>query len=262
MDISDFSVVLFILAVSFAGVKLKSLSLSGGIAAIIIGLTLYVSGGWKLLFLLGAFFASSSVWSKWKAERKSAAESRLAKTSVRDWQQVAANGGAALIFSIIYFYLKEPIWLLASIGAIASSNADTWASELGVLSKSKPLSVRTWKRVDSGTSGAITLMGTLAALFGALFIAAASFIVYSGASLQIVFLITIAGFIGNIIDTLLGAFVQIQYQCPQCGTYTEKTFHCTCKTVKVKGTALLNNESVNFLSSLLGGLTAFVLSMI
>ena len=62
------------------------------------------------------------------------------------------------------------------------------------------------------------------------------------------YIIFIFGFIGNIIDTLLGAFVQAGYQCPNCGLKTERTFHCGQQTKLIKGIPIFNNDMVNFLS--------------
>jgi uncharacterized membrane protein len=68
-----------------------------------------------------------------------------------------------------------------------------------------------------------------------------------------------AGFFGNVIDTFLGAYFQSEYECPNCGIHTEKRFHCGKNTILKKGHPVFNNETVNFLSSLLGGLLAWMM---
>ncbi len=60
------------------------------------------------------------------------------------------------------------IWLMGFIVCIASANSDTWASEIGSLSKKNPIYIRTFKRIERGTSGAISLLGSIAALSGSL----------------------------------------------------------------------------------------------
>ena len=61
------------------------------------------------------------------------------KGSQRDWQQVMANGGLAAMASALYYYTGAPIWLLGACICIAAANSDTWASEVGSMSKRKPI---------------------------------------------------------------------------------------------------------------------------
>ena len=66
--------------------------------------------------------------------------------------------------------------MLATVAVVATVNADTWATELGVLSKNKPIFILTGKPVTTGTSGAISLGGTIAGFVGAFFIGALAII--------------------------------------------------------------------------------------
>lgn len=56
--------------------------------------------------------------------------------------------------------------MLGFMVCLASSNSDTWASEIGSLSRKKPIYIRTFKRIERGTSGAISGLGTVAAFAG------------------------------------------------------------------------------------------------
>jgi uncharacterized protein (TIGR00297 family) len=240
-------IVLFIIATVILGYHSKLLTISGAGTAFVVGFLIVLGLGVKGLIILGLFFGSSSLLSKIKSTNKSKAEELLVKGSQRDWQQVLANGGLAALASALYYFTEAPIWLLGSCICIAAANSDTWASEIGSMSKANPISIKTFKRVDRGTSGAVSLLGTGAAVVGSFLIAIIAYTLFD-LRVEDFYIIFIFGFIGNIIDTLLGAFVQAGYQCPNCGLKTERTFHCGQQTKLVKGFPIFNNDMVNLLS--------------
>nr|WP_263325725.1 DUF92 domain-containing protein [Neobacillus sp. Marseille-Q6967] len=248
-----------IIVTAFAGYLLKSLSVSGSLVAILVGAAIYAGFGTKGLILLGLFFASSSLWSKYKSMAKKALEDKLEKGSVRDWRQVVANGGTAAFFSIIYYFHQDVIWLIGFAVSLASANSDTWASEIGSLSKRNPVFIRTMKRTEKGTSGAISLLGTFAALLGSFLIALVSSLLFQLDYIAVI-IIFLFGFIGNVIDTLFGAFYQQVYICRICGIETEKKVHCQCDTKRIKGFSLVDNDMVNFLSGLIAAVLAIGLT--
>ncbi|MFJ5715367.1 DUF92 domain-containing protein [Neobacillus sp. NPDC093127] len=239
----------------FAGYLLKSLTISGAVAAVLVGLAVYLGFGVNGLFLLGAFFLSSSLWSKYKSSQKRTIEEKLAKGATRDWRQVLANGGAAGLFSIIHYISDDSTWLVGFAVSLASANSDTWASEIGSLSKKNPIYIRTFKRIDKGTSGAVSILGSLAALAGSLLISLISFWLFH---LEFIFclLIFLSGYFGNVIDTLMGAFYQQVFRCTHCGIETEKRLHCHLPTIRIKGSPIMDNDMVNFLSGFLAALMA------
>jgi uncharacterized membrane protein len=138
---------------------------------------------------------------------------------------------------------------------LASANSDTWASEIGSLSKQEPLYIRTFSRVEKGTSGAISLLGTLASFGGSLLISIIGFWLFH-LDLFLTFLVFLFGYFGNVIDTLIGAFYQQVYVCGQCGIETEKKRHCQTPTTRIKGFTYVDNDMVNFLSGFLAALLA------
>lgn len=250
-------VVLFLIFTGFIGFRVKALTASGSVAAIAVGLAVYIGFDFKGLLLLGIFFITSSMWSEYKSSYKKEMEEKLAKGATRDWRQVFANGGTAALLAIIYFYDVNPTWQVAFAVAISSANSDTWASEIGSLSKKKPIYIRTFQRIDKGTSGAISLLGSIAALSGSLLIAFFSFWLFHFNFWES-FLVFIFGFAGNVIDTLLGAFYQQKYTCLICGIETEKKAHCNRKTSRKNGISFVDNDIVNFLSGFLAVLLTLV----
>jgi uncharacterized protein (TIGR00297 family) len=242
-------ILLLIAVMAIAGYYEKLLTISGAIAAFFTGYFVVLGLGIKGLFLLGLFFVSSSLWSKIKSSNKKKAEDILVKGSQRDWQQVMANGGLAALACTFYYFTGASVWQLGFCITLAAANSDTWASEIGSMSKGKPFFIKTFKRVERGTSGAVSLLGTVAAVFGSLLIAGTAYYLFT-LSLEGFYFILILGFVGNMVDTLLGAFVQAGYECPNCGTKTEKEIHCGQTITLIKGFPLFNNDTVNFLSGL------------
>ncbi|WP_071395753.1 DUF92 domain-containing protein [Bacillus tuaregi] len=243
-------IVLSILTAAILGYYSKLLTITGSAAAFVIGALITLGLGIKGLVLLGLFFGSSSAWSKVKSTRKQRAEEILVKGSQRDWQQVFANGALAAFSSAMYYYTKDFFWVLGFSICLAASNSDTWASEIGSMSKGRPVNVKTFQRVARGTSGAISVLGTVAAAAGSCVVALGAFLLFQLPFNEFLFIL-ILGFCGNVIDTLLGAFVQAEYQCPNCGLKTEKKKHCGHRTRLIKGFSILNNDVVNFLSVLI-----------
>ncbi|MGR3765022.1 DUF92 domain-containing protein [Rossellomorea sp. NS-SX7] len=247
------AVCLIVLLVSYGGWKTKNLSLSGALSAFLMGCIISYFYHWKGLLLIGSFFLSSSIWSKLFSASKEEIDGRLAKTSVRDWQQVWANGGPAALFIILFQITGSEWWLYSFAAAVAAANSDTWASEIGPLSRKDPVSIRYFKRVEKGTSGAVSVVGTAAALAGATFISLLFFVIEGSFQWSYFILISAAGFLGNMFDTVAGAYWQEEFTCNVCKSSTESALHCGSPAVRSKGFAWMNNESVNFLSSLLAG---------
>ncbi len=238
-----------------ASYQFRLLTASGAIAAFFSGVSIFLGFGARGLVLLGVFFLTSSLLSIFKHQRKMLLGDLHEKGSTRDWAQVAANGGTAAIAGIVNHLYPDPVWVLAFSISLASANADTWASELGILSKNPPYSVKTFKMVPRGTSGAVSLFGTFAAGAGSLLIAAAALLLFE-LELLVAATVFFVGMAGMMIDALLGASVQALYECPGCRAKTEKKIHCGKSTMLSSGYRVMNNDVVNFsacfISALMG----------
>lgn len=235
-----------------------SLSKSGVAGAILVGTIIFGLGGWAWGVLLVAFFVSSSALSHFKESRKESLAEKFSKGHQRDLAQTLANGGAGALFALANFLWPHPLWWVAFVGALATVTADTWATEVGVLSKSQPRLITTGETVEVGTSGGITLMGTLAALGGAALIGlvAALFEATNRPMLALVSLV--AGLAGSFADSLMGATIQAIYFCDSCGKETERhpTHTCGTDTRPLRGWRWLDNDWVNFISSVAGAALA------
>jgi uncharacterized protein (TIGR00297 family) len=255
----------FLLAalIGFTAYRAHSLTKSGAWGAFLEGTIIFGLGGWKWAVLLMAFFVSSSALTRLFGKKKASLNEKFDKGGTRDVGQVLANGAIASIFAGLHFFFPAASWTwLAFAASLAAVNADTWATELGVLSPSLPRLITSWKPVERGTSGAISLYGTLAAAGGAALIAILGALLgpagHGWANLEI---ILIAGLLGSLFDSFLGATVQAIYRCPQCEKETEKhPLHTCCtKTVQIRGWSWLNNDMVNLGCALTGAVIGMVL---
>ena len=153
-----------------------ALSFSGAMSATIVGTLIFAVGGLAWAMLLVAFFVTSSALSRYQARAKAPLAEKFQKGHRRDLGQVLANGGWGALLAMAYAFAPQPMLFVAYVGAMATVNADTWATELGVLSKTAPRLITNWRVVAVGTSGGITSLGTLVAFCGALLIGALAFL--------------------------------------------------------------------------------------
>ena len=235
----------------------RFLTLSGTIATFLLGVIVFGIGGWQWAVPILTFFLLSSMLSRYGRSRKEQFDALFGKSFTRDWAQVASNGGLAgimvLLSSSFPIYDFYPIYL----GALAAVTADTWETEIGVLTKGKTISVLSMQPVSPGTSGGISRMGTIAGVFGAVVIALSGYAWFSDLKTAVVILL--AGIIGSFIDSVIGATIQAQFRCEVCGKQTERNVHCGEHATRVGGVAWINNDVVNLLCSLVGALTACTL---
>ena len=250
--------------------RTRSLAPSGAAAAVIVG-TIAVAAGWHWGLVLILYFASSNALSRLgRAEKERRTASIVAKGGERDAAQVLANGLVFAIAAMGMLISPSSAWLALGAGSLAASAADTWATEIGTLYGRKPRSILTLRPVRPGTSGGVSLPGLLAALAGATFIAllvvlrreAPNVVVLrrEAAGDLLFFAITAAGVAGALIDSLLGATIQLRRWCDACSAETERRIHdCGSETKRLRGLGWLDNDMVNLLSNAAGGLLAALL---
>ena len=188
------------IAIAIGARAAGALTRDGALAAVVIGTVVFGFGGVGPAVLLVTFFLTSSLLTRWQADRKSHPEHRRGRTGA----QVAANGGLVALLSVWHAYAPSPELAAAMAGAIATVTADTWGTEIGLLSPERPRLITTRRPVPPGTSGAVTWWGTIAGIAGAALIAA-------GASWLLRLppgVIWLAGILGMTADSILGAMVE------------------------------------------------------
>jgi uncharacterized protein (TIGR00297 family) len=242
-------------AAAILAMRRGAVDAGGAAAGTLVGALIFASGGFLFWAVLIAFFLSSTGMSLYRKIEKEALEQIQEKGSRRDYLQVLANGGVGTTCAILFRITGRPVWAVCFVASLAAANADTWAGELGVLAEKPPVSIITMKRVARGISGGVSLLGFSSAFFGALFIAfvfaagnlAADLVPARFAALIVP--AALAGFLGSLIDSLLGATIQAQYLSAEGGALTEKSKSAGVANRLVRGFAFITNDAVNLAST-------------
>jgi uncharacterized protein (TIGR00297 family) len=243
--------------VSLAGWKLNALSGRGAIAATGVGSGIAAGSSWRGLTLLAIFFVTSSALSRQRRR-----DAIAAKGSRRDERQVLANGAVAAVAALATRGSAPPAALALVGGPLAAAASDTWATEIGSSSGPAPRLAWSGRAVPSGTSGGVTLRGSLASLAGAAMIGGATGLLTAVGGdwrrgMRAAAGTTVAGLAGSLTDSLLGELVQERRRCPECDAVTESLVHrCGAETVHAGGLRGFDNDAVNLVCTTVGWLAA------
>lgn len=212
--------------------------LSGGC---IMALIIITMGGVKFLIPLCVFFIFSSLIGKIIGLKQNTHRNH----PKRNISQVIANGSISLIICIVGYFTKDDGFLFfLFLSSVSAANSDTWATEIGKLSKTKPVSIIGFKKMEPGLSGGITHIGTFGSLLGSITIGAVSYAL--GVDVIVFFGIVLTGFIGSLIDSVLGATFQVKFITPD-GKITETH---SINSEQIKGIKWIDNNIVNFFCTL------------
>lgn len=257
MSLQDRLLLGFLLAAVIAELarRARALSASGAVAATLAG-TVACAVGWTWALVLLAFFVTSSLLSRWRTAFKARATGALvAKGGPRDAWQVLSNGGVYTVAAIATLAYPTADWALAGLGALATMTADTWSTEIGIALGGTPRLLGRWRRVPPGTSGAVSVAGTVALLAGAIFLGLVALIVHF--PVPSVEPAVLGGAFGALVDTMLGATMQERRWCPRCAQQTEQSIHaCGATTERASGVSWMDNDIVNLTSSVAGAALA------
>lgn len=227
----------------------QSLTLFGAIVAFFLASFLYLSGGILLFTVLMFFFFSSTLIGKIGKSSRTSIQQIHQKSGTRDAIQVFANGGVALIMAMLYVVSGDVRFYIAVIVSFTVATADTWGSEIGVLSKRSPLSILRWQVVQKGISGGVSRLGILASLLGATCVSMV-YLLFQLPNFEpkSTILILVIGFMGSILDSVIGDLLQAKYFDESTGTLTERSHNGKTKNRLIQGFSWMTNDAVNGLS--------------
>ncbi|HVB11938.1 MAG TPA: DUF92 domain-containing protein [Nitrososphaerales archaeon] len=256
---------LIITGLSLVAVKVSALDIQGAVAGSLIGIVTLLAGGLGWLAIIVAFVLVSSVLTRYRFGYKQKLGSAQEKGGRRSWLNVLANGLVGAIAAIFELATHQEIYAVAFLGCIAAAMSDTIATEIGLLSASKPrLILDPRKIVVPGTSGGVSAMGEMAGLVSAIGLGSlgVALKVVSGTRLEIFYALVAvitAAFLAMNFDSLLGATVQGKNKCKICGADTENLYHHDEPTISEKGIRFLDNNAVNLIATVAAALISIAL---
>jgi uncharacterized protein (TIGR00297 family) len=251
-------------AFSLAACRARALSPGGALAATAIGTTVFAGSGIRGGTMLIAFFFSSTLLGRLPGTVR--LEQRRGRE--RDAVQVIANGGVAALMAFTSSVARaqtRSLFVAGFGGAVAAATADTWATEIGSRSGAQPRSIVTLRPTACGASGSVTVAGLTASAVAAAFIAGLTSAHLAGTSRPApirVIPIALGGFIGALVDSVLGATVQEVRFCDVCDLETEERVHrCGAPTRLTRGARWCDNDAVNALATAAGAMAAILIHL-
>ncbi|MDD3057655.1 MAG: DUF92 domain-containing protein [Sphaerochaeta sp.] len=257
---------LIMLVVSVASYKSKQLTLGGSFAAFLVGLIpTYVLGFGALATLL-LFFIAAGVLGKIAKRICTVDVMKIHKKGgTRDAMQVYANGFMALLAGLLYALNPTMSFLVMFGSAVGEAASDTFASEVGILSKTKPVSIITGKPMTPGLSGAVSPLGLASGLLGAVLIGLCfwgCFLPLAPKSAAYASVVALSSFFGCLIDSVLGATVQAHYYDEVNDRITERSEVDGRTLVLERGVRWIDNDMVNFMSNVIAALFGMSMSLL
>lgn len=234
-----FLALIFSLVLAYIAYRAKIADISALLGAALLGVLVIVFSEIFWFILLLTFFILGGAFTKYKYKYKESIGLAQSKGGVRSYENVFSNSTAALVLAILYGIYPQysELIIFAYLGTVATATGDTLASEIGTTARSQPIMITTLKPAKAGIDGAVTILGEIAALLGAMVIGILPVIFGKVDSVLPVILITTAGgFLGTNIDSLLGATLQNR--------------------------GLLSNSGVNFVATFAGALVSGILYII
>lgn len=202
----DFSLVVTAVVIAFGfsyfAYRLKTADIPGLFSAALVGILLIVFAGISWFLIMLSFFILGAMATRYKMDYKRSLHVEEEHGGVRGYINVFANGLVSVCAAIGFGVTQHPAFVAIYLGSVATAAADTVAGEIGVCS-GKPLLITTLQPVPEGTNGGISVVGEIAGLFGAVFIAACG-VLLGVADLSIFLAAVIGGFIGTNLDSLIG----------------------------------------------------------
>ena len=194
-----------------------------------------------LLFLLST--AVSTIGKKVERKRGNSGEGHKARRA----KQIVAVGLFAIIALVLHSLTDKNVFYYIFFLALTEQIADSMASDIGRLTKKRNLNIITFRPMEKGLSGGVSVLGTCSALVSSFALMSIPFFL-GAVSVKAFLLIAVIAFVGTLVDSVAGALFQSLYQCGNCGSKVESTVHCGVPAKLIKGFGLIDNVAVNYIA--------------
>ena len=219
--------ILLLIAIVVASILSKKLTIGGAFAGAAIAILVYLGFGYTGVLMLATFFILGTAATIWKKKERAAVKVQHDQSTRRDAGQVFANGGVAGAMGALSHFFPERAQLfnLMMAASLSSAMADTLSSELGMVYGRRFYNIISWKKDAKGLDGVVSLEGTLIGVIGSAIIA----LIYA-MSLgwdRSFWIVILAGTIGNLFDSILGALLERKHLLTNNGVNLLNTFIAT-----------------------------------
>lgn len=279
---------LITILIFIVSIKKSLLTLGGAYSALIVGTVISLCGFEYFVILASFFFSSTKATNLHKQIKTKLLGKTYLKDKKRNAIQVLCKSLFPSIVCLLIYYRygigmnlfnlnsKNKLFLDAFfIGFFESANADTWASELGILSREQPILIlKGFKSVPKGINGAISRYGTVCSILGGMFISVVVIICnilrygilnYINSNVEVIVLSVkillfggFIGFIGSLIDSILGQTIQLTIYNVTKECVIEKENEQEAKQngdeLKYYGKDILNNSGINMVTGVITAL--------
>lgn len=204
-------IILVPLVLAFVCYKAGLLTGDGAASSFAVGVIIGSFASFKWMLVLIIFTAIGFAVTYYRLSIKKQKHLQEGIHGERSWKNVWGVSAPCCGWAILSFFADpqfEPYIMFAYISSVAVAAADTVASEIGTRDKNAVL-ITTFKRVEPGTNGGISVTGTVAAFLAAAAISIIGWAVVMNEIDFVYFLIpTVAGFAGCMLDSLVGATLE------------------------------------------------------
>lgn len=236
----------------------KSMTTGGGICAFILFFLVGFFGKdfVPTIFIFALFFISTIVAVISKHLDKKVEENK--KSNGRKANQIIAVGLFGILSLIIHYYSGVRLFYYLFFLSFVEQFADSMASDIGRLTKKKNVSIITFKPVEKGISGGVSLLGTSCALLGSLLLMLIPYF-FNEVTFKFYISIALLAFLGTVVDSIIGAIFQALYRCNVCSKLIECPIHCDGNAELLKGFRIIDNTAVNYIASFVTCMMGFIL---
>lgn len=191
------------------GLAFRTVGLSGFIGGLLIGIIVYGSLGMRGFLILLTFFIIGSLCTKLGYSKKAARGIAQEAGGARSAKHALAKGIVGLILAILHFFFPDADWMIIGFtAAYATAAADTASSEIGQLLGKTPILLTSFRIVEPGTEGAVSLEGTSAGILAGALLGAMAWVFWPEIGWVAFVAVTLASFLGNLIESILGATLE------------------------------------------------------